>query len=162
LKNRRLLNTLIPSGKTVQNRLSWPMGSKWPFLFPRTIHFGSDSTKKSKTRPNNDFRAGFANQASYQWRGSTDIDFAVDENGLWAIYATEANSWNIVVSKLDHETLEVKDTWNTAWKKAWSGNAFMICGQLYVLKKYNEKTTFLHYSFDTKTGRTSRNDYNIS
>ena len=105
------------------------------------------------------YRAGFANQASYQWRGSTDIDFAVDENGLWAIYATEANSWNIVVSKLDHETLEVKDTWNTAWKKAWSGNAFIICGQLYVLKKYNEKTTFLHYSFDTKTGRTSRNDY---
>lgn len=121
-----------------------------------------DLAPQRKTRPNNDFRAGFANQASYQWRGSTDIDFAVDENGLWAIYATEANSWNIVVSKLDHETLEVKDTWNTAWKKAWSGNAFMICGQLYVLKKYNEKTTFLHYSFDTKTGRTSRNDYNIS
>ena len=66
------------------------------------------------------------------------------------------NNWNIVLSKLDPETLAVKDTWNTAWKKSWSGNAFIVCGQLYVLKKYNEKQTFLHYSFDTKTGRTSR------
>lgn len=30
--------------------------------------------------------AVFGNQAPYQWRGSTDIDLAVDENGLWAIY----------------------------------------------------------------------------
>ena len=28
-----------------------------------------------------------------------DIDLAVDESGLWAIYATEANDGNIVVSK---------------------------------------------------------------
>ena len=86
-----------------------------------------------------EFSAGYGNQASYQWRGSTDIDFSVDENGLWVIYATEANNWNLVVSKLDPESLEIKDTWNAGWKKAWSGNAFMLCGTLYVLKKYNEK-----------------------
>ena len=58
---------------------------------------------------------------------------------MWVIYATEANNWNLVVSKLDPESLEIKDTWNAGWKKAWSGNAFMLCGTLYVLKKYNEK-----------------------
>ncbi|CAG5112452.1 Oidioi.mRNA.OKI2018_I69.chr2.g6668.t1.cds [Oikopleura dioica] len=100
--------------------------------------------------------AGFANQAAYQWRGSTDIDFAVDENGLWVIYATEANNWNIVLSKLNEETLEIKETFNTGWKKQWSANAFMLCGTLYVLKKYDEKQTYIHYSFDTKSGRASR------
>ena len=27
--------------------------------------------------------AGFGNMAPYQWAGSTDIDFAADETGLW-------------------------------------------------------------------------------
>ena len=51
--------------------------------------------------------AGFGNQCPYQWRGSTDIDLAVDENGLWAIYATEKNDWNIVISRLDWDSMDV-------------------------------------------------------
>ena len=49
--------------------------------------------------------AGFGNMAPYQWAGSTDIDFAADEVGLWAIYATLQNSLDIVVSQLDPVTL---------------------------------------------------------
>ena len=49
--------------------------------------------------------AGFGNMAPYQWAGSTDIDFAADEMGLWAIYATLQNSLDIVVSQLDPHTL---------------------------------------------------------
>ena len=45
----------------------------------------------------------FENMAPYQWAGSTDIDFAADEIGLWIL-----NSLDIVVSLLDHETLEDK------------------------------------------------------
>lgn len=51
--------------------------------------------------------AGFGNTSPYQWAGSTDIDFAVDEDGLWVIYATEKSKWNIVVGKLNTDTLEV-------------------------------------------------------
>ena len=50
-----------------------------------------------------------------------------------------------MVSKLDPDTLEIKDTWNAGWKKAWSGNAFMLCGTLYVLKKYNDKQVNVNF-----------------
>ena len=30
--------------------------------------------------------AGFGNMAPYQWAGSTDIDFAADEVGLWVSF----------------------------------------------------------------------------
>ena len=42
-----------------------------------------------------------------QWSGETDIDLAVDETGLWVIYATMENALDIVISKLDPENLEV-------------------------------------------------------
>jgi len=95
--------------------------------------------------------AGFGNMAPYQWAGSTDIDFAADEVGLWAIYATLQNSLDIVVSQLDPVTLEVTKTFRTNWRKQWSGNAFMACGVLYVLKKYDEKYTSLNYMYNTHT-----------
>ena len=75
--------------------------------------------------------AGFGNMAPYQWAGSTDIDFSVDELGLWVIYATLENSLDIVVSLLDPDSLEVQKTFRTNWRKQWSGNAFMACGVLY-------------------------------
>lgn len=89
--------------------------------------------------------------APYQWAGSTDIDFAVDELGLWVIYATLENSLDFVVSKLDPDTLEIQQTFRTNWRKQWSGNAFMACGCLYVVKKYDEKYSALNYIYNTHT-----------
>ena len=106
--------------------------------------------------------------APYQWAGSTDIDFAADEVGLWVslftqplvlpiipiqvIYATLQNSLDVVISLLDPATLDVRKTYRTNWRKQWSGNAFMACGVLYVLKKYDEKYTSLNYMYNTHTG----------
>jgi len=95
--------------------------------------------------------AGFGNMAPYQWAGSTDIDFAADEVGLWVIYATLQNSLDVVISLLDPATLDVRKTYRTNWRKQWSGNAFMACGVLYVLKKYDEKYTSLNYMYNTHT-----------
>ena len=51
--------------------------------------------------------AGFQGQHPYSWGGYTDIDLAVDEQGLWAIYSTAPAKGAIVISHLDPENLEV-------------------------------------------------------
>ena len=57
------------------------------------------SLDKRKIQGNFDLEgAVFGNEAPYQWRGSTDIDLATDENGLWAIYATKGGL-EIVIKK---------------------------------------------------------------
>ena len=43
--------------------------------------------------------ANYHGTSPYAINRNTDIDFAVDENGLWAIYATETNNGNIVIAK---------------------------------------------------------------
>ena len=93
----------------------------------------------------------YGNQASYQWAGYTDLDFSVDEEGLWVIHSTYENTLDIVVSKLDPEHLDVLASFRTNWRKQWSANAFMACGVLYVLKKYDQKNTYINYAYDTHT-----------
>uniref|UniRef100_A0A8D0S3Y6 Olfactomedin 1 n=1 Tax=Sus scrofa TaxID=9823 RepID=A0A8D0S3Y6_PIG len=50
--------------------------------------------------------AGYNNMYHYAWGGHSDIDLMVDENGLWAVYATNQNAGNIVISKLDPVSLQ--------------------------------------------------------
>ncbi|XP_036019354.1 adhesion G protein-coupled receptor L2 isoform X25 [Mus musculus] len=78
--------------------------------------------------------ANYHDTSPYRWGGKTDIDLAVDENGLWVIYATEQNNGMIVISQLNPYTLRFEATWETAYDKRAASNAFMICGVLYVVR----------------------------
>ncbi|XP_073714988.1 adhesion G protein-coupled receptor L3 isoform X6 [Misgurnus anguillicaudatus] len=82
--------------------------------------------------------ANYHDTSPYRWGGKSDIDLAVDENGLWVIYATEQNNGRIVISQLNPYTLRVEGTWDTAYDKRSASNAFMICGILYVIKTVYE------------------------
>lgn len=95
--------------------------------------------------------AGFHGQHPYSWGGYTDIDLAVDEQGLWVIYSTSKAMGAIVISQLDPESLQVKKTWETKIRKNRVANAFMVCGRLYTIASYAAPNTAINYMYDTST-----------
>ncbi|KAM4640819.1 adhesion G protein-coupled receptor L2 isoform 11-T13 [Discoglossus pictus] len=103
--------------------------------------------------------ANYHDTSPYRWGGKTDIDLAVDENGLWVIYATEQNNGMIVISQLNPYTLRFEATWETTYDKRAASNAFMICGVLYVVRSVyqdNESETgknSIDYIYNTKLNR---------
>ncbi|XP_068176614.1 myocilin [Antennarius striatus] len=97
--------------------------------------------------------AGFHGQFPYSWGGYTDIDLAVDDNGLWAIYSTSKAKGAIVISKLDPHSLEVKKSWETNIRKSSVANSFMICGRLYTVASYTAPDTLINYMYDTATSQ---------
>ncbi|XP_071607602.1 myocilin isoform X1 [Heliangelus exortis] len=99
--------------------------------------------------------AGYHGQYPYSWGGYTDIDLAVDETGLWVIYSTEKARGAIVLSKLDPETLEIRQSWETNIRKRGVANAFVICGTLYTVSSYSSPNATINFAYDTATG-TSR------
>uniref|UniRef100_A0A8C4TBA3 Olfactomedin 4 n=1 Tax=Erpetoichthys calabaricus TaxID=27687 RepID=A0A8C4TBA3_ERPCA len=99
--------------------------------------------------------AVFNNRFSYStpWQ---DIDIAVDESGLWVIYATEQSTGNIVISKLNETSLEVERTWMTKQYKPSVSNAFIVCGVLYATRTVNTRQEQIFYAYDTNTEQESK------
>ncbi|XP_030640668.1 adhesion G protein-coupled receptor L2 isoform X2 [Chanos chanos] len=103
--------------------------------------------------------ANYHDTSPYKWGGKTDIDLAVDENGLWVIYATEQNNGMMVISQLNPYTLRFEATWETTYDKRSASNAFMICGVLYVVRSTYEDNesevskSLIDYIYNTKQNR---------
>ncbi|KAM4700562.1 olfactomedin-4 [Discoglossus pictus] len=100
--------------------------------------------------------AVFNDRFSYAGVSWQDIDFVVDESGLWVIYSTEASTGNIVISKINETTLLVENTWQTRQYKPAVSNAFIVCGVLYAVRPVNTRKEEIFYAFDTRTGEESR------
>ncbi|XP_049588047.1 myocilin [Syngnathus scovelli] len=97
--------------------------------------------------------AGFHGQFPYSWGGYTDIDLAVDERGLWAIYSTSKAKGAVVLSRLDPHDLRVTKSWETNIRKNSVANAFLVCGRLYTVASYGAANTTVNYVFDTESSR---------
>jgi hypothetical protein len=88
---------------------------------------------------------------AYQWGGYSDIDFAVDESGLWVIYSSRNNKGNIVVAKLNPNTLRTVEVIRTNIQKNEVANAFIICGVLYTVSSFNSFEASINYSYNLAT-----------
>ncbi|XP_041853951.1 uncharacterized protein LOC121648078 isoform X2 [Melanotaenia boesemani] len=85
---------------------------------------------------------------TYLFRNSkTYFKFAVDENGLWVIFASNTED-NTMVAKLNPDTFTVEAFINTAYPTAKAGNAFIVCGVLYFTDVKDRRVT---YAFDLRT-----------
>ncbi|XP_026202802.1 olfactomedin-like protein 3A [Anabas testudineus] len=73
----------------------------------------------------------------YTLTPETLMDLAVDEEGLWAIYATKQNERHISLAKMDSNSLDIEQMWDTNCPRENAEAAFVICGTLYVV--YNTK-----------------------
>ncbi|XP_013404487.1 noelin-2-like [Lingula anatina] len=93
------------------------------------------------------------NTCTYPWRGYTTTDFAVDEYGLWLVYGNISNNCNLVIAKINPDTLNVEKSWATTISSGSVGNTFMKCGVLYATNSYSELSNYIRYTYDTNTGK---------
>ena len=78
------------------------------------------------------FDAGYNNTYPYSYGGHTDMDFAVDEKGLWVVYGSLAHQGQLTIAKLTPDTLDVEETWTSRHDKRLVSNSFLLCGHLYL------------------------------
>ncbi|XP_016340283.1 olfactomedin-like protein 3B [Sinocyclocheilus anshuiensis] len=70
----------------------------------------------------------------YQLNPETLVDLVADEDGLWALYPAGDT---INLAKMDIDSLDIEQMWDTACPRNNAEAAFIVCGTVYVV--YNTK-----------------------
>uniref|UniRef100_A0A8C6UPI2 Olfactomedin-like domain-containing protein n=1 Tax=Neogobius melanostomus TaxID=47308 RepID=A0A8C6UPI2_9GOBI len=98
------------------------------------------------------------NSLNYLLRNSkTYFKFAVDENGLWVIFALNSED-KMMVAKLNHESFSVTSTIDIAYPTTKAGNAFIACGVVYVSDDKDRKVS---YAFDLEKKKPADVNFNV-
>lgn len=102
-------------------------------------------------------RAGYNNTYPYTTGLATDIDLAVDETGLWALYGSVKHDGRLAIGRIDPHTLDVMHEWVTSFDKRQALNAFVVCGLVYIVQERVGETggqVLLVYNTASSTMRT--------
>ncbi|KAJ0064805.1 hypothetical protein NL108_015281 [Boleophthalmus pectinirostris] len=73
----------------------------------------------------------------YSLNPETIADLAVDHQGLWLLYSSNEKEPNINLAKLDHQSLDIEQIWDTGCPREKAEAAFVACGVVYVV--YNTR-----------------------
>uniref|UniRef100_A0A6P7GTK3 Uncharacterized protein LOC114340593 n=1 Tax=Diabrotica virgifera virgifera TaxID=50390 RepID=A0A6P7GTK3_DIAVI len=82
----------------------------------------------------------------YQGQYNT-VDFNVDDNGLWLIFAVP-DSNNTAVMKVNTETMKAQYIWNISLEHQRVGEMFIVCGVLYAVDSVTDRNTKIRFAFD--------------
>ena len=94
---------------------------------------------------------GFIPGKSFYSFKESGMDLAVDELGVWVLWGS---SHGFQAALLDPCTNSTVHSWNvTTTPMEGIGNAFVICGIIYTINKYNNNNAKINFAFDTKTGQ---------
>ncbi|CAI5642286.1 olfactomedin-like protein 2B isoform X1 [Oreochromis niloticus] len=88
-------------------------------------------------------------------RTQTEVEFAVDESGLWLLYpALDTEGFHQEVILLIHlhpRDLQPIQTFRTGLRRGRYGNSFLVCGVLYAVDSMERRYANVTYAFDTHT-----------
>ncbi|XP_044746573.1 uncharacterized protein LOC123308096 isoform X1 [Coccinella septempunctata] len=79
------------------------------------------------------------------------MDFSIDDNGLWVIFAVPETN-NTAVMKVDEHTMEAQYIWNISVQHKRVGDMFVVCGVLYAVDSVIEKSTSIRFALDLYRG----------
>ncbi|KAH9376815.1 hypothetical protein HPB48_017860 [Haemaphysalis longicornis] len=75
------------------------------------------------------------------------MDILADENGLWAIYASNSTN-NTLVVKFHERAMMAERVWNLTLDHRTVGEMFIVCGVLYAVNSVSEASTRITFAFD--------------
>ncbi|XP_011484940.2 olfactomedin-like protein 2B isoform X1 [Oryzias latipes] len=85
----------------------------------------------------------------------TEVEFAVDELGLWLLYpALDTEGFHqevILLIRLHPRDLQPIQTFRTGLRRGRYGNTFLVCGVLYAVDSMERHFANVTYAFDTHT-----------
>ncbi|XP_078120993.1 olfactomedin-like protein 2B isoform X2 [Sander vitreus] len=88
-------------------------------------------------------------------RTQTEVEFAVDESGLWLLYpALDTEGFHQEVILLIHlrpRDLQPIQSFRTGLRRGRYGNSFLVCGVLYAVNSMEDRYANVTYAFDTHT-----------
>ncbi|CAB1419793.1 unnamed protein product [Pleuronectes platessa] len=88
-------------------------------------------------------------------RTQTEVEFAVDESGLWLLYpALDTEGFHqevILLTQLHPRDLQPIRSFRTGLRRGRYGNSFLVCGVLYAVNSMEHRYANVTYAFDTHT-----------